>query len=145
MGRAAEADVAIWSIALEPGASWTLPPAAAMPTVRTLHVFQGKALKVGDRVVPCPAAIQVHPDRRCRSRPWTAPRRCCSSRAVPSASRWRNGPFVMNTRAEMEQAFQDYRRTQFGGWPFPENAPVHPRTRGRFARHADGRVEEAGA
>jgi hypothetical protein len=51
----------------------------------------------------------------------------------------------MNTRAELEQAFQDYRRTQFGGWPFPENAPVHPRTRGRFARHADGRVEEAGA
>ena len=56
-----------------------------------------------------------------------------------------HGPFVMNTRAELEQAFQDYRRTQFGGWPFPENAPVHPRDRGRFARHADGRVEEAGA
>ena len=55
------------------------------------------------------------------------------------------GPFVMNTRAELEQAFQDYRSTQFGGWPFPENAPVHPRDRGRFARHADGRVEEAGA
>ena len=56
-----------------------------------------------------------------------------------------HGPFVMNTRAELEQAFEDYRRTQFGGWPFPENAPVHPRDRGRFARHADGRVEEAGA
>jgi len=56
-----------------------------------------------------------------------------------------HGPFVMNTRAELDQAFQDYRRTQFGGWPFPENAPVHPRMRGRFAHHADGRVEEAGA
>jgi redox-sensitive bicupin YhaK (pirin superfamily) len=51
------------------------------------------------------------------------------------------GPFVMNTRAELEQAFADYQRTQFGGWPFPENAPVFPRTEGRFARHADGRVE----
>ena len=51
------------------------------------------------------------------------------------------GPFVMNTRSELEQAFADYRRTQFGGWPFKDNAPVHPRTEGRFARHADGRVE----
>jgi hypothetical protein len=47
----------------------------------------------------------------------------------------------MNTRAELEQAFKDYQRTQFGGWPFPVNAPVHPRAQGRFAKHADGRVE----
>jgi hypothetical protein len=52
---------------------------------------------------------------------------------------------VMNTRAELEQAFNDYRRTQFGGWPFRANDPVHPRERGRFARHADGRVEDAPA
>ena len=53
------------------------------------------------------------------------------------------GPFVMNTQSELQQAFAEYRRTQFGGWPFAENAPVHPRTQGRFARHADGRVEHA--
>ena len=54
----------------------------------------------------------------------------------------RYGPFVMNTRAQIEQAFDDYRRTQFGGWPWPSEDPVHERERGRFARHADGRVEE---
>ena len=51
------------------------------------------------------------------------------------------GPFVMNTREQLEQAFADYRRTQFGGWPFPANDPVFPRDAGRFAKHADGRVE----
>jgi hypothetical protein len=50
----------------------------------------------------------------------------------------------MNTRAEQEQAFMDYRRTQIGGWPFADNAPVFPRTQGRFARHADGRLEAPG-
>ena len=52
------------------------------------------------------------------------------------------GPFVMNTQAEIHQAFADYRRTEFGGWPWGASDPVHPRDKGRFARHADGRVEE---
>ena len=54
------------------------------------------------------------------------------------------GPFVMNTAAEIEQAFHDYRRTQFGGWPWPSDDPVHKADAGRFARHADGRVEKRG-
>ena len=52
-----------------------------------------------------------------------------------------HGPFVMNTSAEIQRAISDYRRTRFGGWPWPSDDPVHAREEGRFARHADGRVE----
>ena len=52
------------------------------------------------------------------------------------------GPFVMNTEAELHQAFADYRRTEFGGWPFASEDPHHGPDAGRFARHADGRVEQ---
>ena len=52
-----------------------------------------------------------------------------------------HGPFVMNTRAEINQAIMDYRRTQFGGWPWRRDDPVHPREEGRFAVHADGRTQ----
>ena len=50
-------------------------------------------------------------------------------------------PFVMNSRAEIERAILDYRRTGYGGWSRPVDDPVHPRDAGRFAKHADGRVE----
>jgi len=54
------------------------------------------------------------------------------------------GPFVMNSRAEIQQAFEDYHRTGFGGWPWPDDDPVQDRSAGRNARHANGRVETLG-
>ena len=53
----------------------------------------------------------------------------------------KHGPFVMNSREEIEDAIADYRRTRFGGWPWASEDPVAPREEGRFARHADGRLE----
>ena len=52
------------------------------------------------------------------------------------------GPFVMNTEQEIQQAFSDYRRDQFGGWPWGNPEYVHADAKGRFAKHADGRLEE---
>jgi redox-sensitive bicupin YhaK (pirin superfamily) len=141
-----EADVAIWSIAMEAEATWTVSPARGDHTARTLHVFAGSALKVAGRVVPCPAAIQVHACQPLSIEPVSGPVEILLLQGRPiSEPVAQHGPFVMNTRSELEQAFADYQRTHFGGWPWPSNAPVHPREQIRFARHADGRVEQAPA
>jgi redox-sensitive bicupin YhaK (pirin superfamily) len=143
-GADPESDLAIWSIAMEDGAVWTLPPARDARTVRTLHQFAGNGLKVADQDIPGPAAVQVQADQSITIEANRGPIEILLLQGRPIGEPVAQyGPFVMNTRAELEQAFNDYRRTQFGGWPFPDNAPVHAREQGRFAKHADGRVEYA--
>jgi len=44
-----------------------------------------------------------------------------------------HGPFVMNTRQEIQQTFADYQKTRFGGWPYDDNDPVNEQSKGRFA------------
>ncbi|MEO9276131.1 hypothetical protein ABFY09_14955 [Marinomonas sp. 5E14-1] len=41
----------------------------------------------------------------------------------------------MNTKAELQQAFNDYQETKFGGWPCYDQ--VHGKQEGRFAKYAD--------
>ena len=143
-GADPDADLAIWSIAMEEGATWTVPPARDAGTVRTLHQFAGQGLLVAGQDIPGPAAVQVASDQPVGVEANRGPIEILLLQGRPIGEPVAQyGPFVMNTRAELEQTFKDYQRTQFGGWPFPVNSPVHPREQGRFAKHADGRIETA--
>lgn len=43
------------------------------------------------------------------------------------------GPFILNNRPEIQQAFNDFQQTRFGGWPLSRNDVVHGKEKGRFA------------
>jgi redox-sensitive bicupin YhaK (pirin superfamily) len=141
----AEAGVRVLTLRLSPGARWTLPPAAPganrmlyfvagdraqLAGATTLGPGEGARL-ASDAAVPLQAGATEVDLLLLEGRPIGEP-------VV------QHGPFVMNTQEEIRQAFGDYRATGFGGWPWLEDGPVHPRGAGRFAIHADGRREDAG-
>ena len=138
-----DADVAIWTIDLRPGASVTLPPAREPRANRVLYFFRGDSLKVGDHTQRTPGAIVVRSDREVPLVAGAQGAEVLMLQGRPIGEPVvQHGPFVMNTREEILRAFQDYQETRFGGWPWASDDPVHPREEGRFARHADGRVEK---
>jgi hypothetical protein len=135
-------DVSIWTLRLAPHASFRLP-AAARGVHRTLYFFRGSGLRVGGHAIAANHQIELRPELEVSLQAGAngAEILLLGGRPIgePVA---KHGPFVMNTENEIRQAYSDFRQTQFGGWPWQRRDPVHPRDQGRFARHADGRVEQ---
>ncbi len=136
-------DVAIWCVRMDAGAKWTMPPAkGGEETVRVLYFFAGSSLRVGDHVARERAGLVVDASAPVELEAGDAEVEILVLQGRPIGEPVvAHGPFVMNTRSEIERAILDYRKTRFGGWPWPKDDPVHPRDDGRFARHADGRIE----
>jgi len=139
----ADAHVAIWTIQMEPEARWTLPRAAA-DAHRTLYFFAGDTLRVAGRELSSHAGVRLRADAETELIAGASAVECLLLQGRPIGEPVvQHGPFVMNTRQEIQQAMIDYQRDQFGGWPWPSDGPVHARDRRRFAIHADGRVDQA--
>lgn len=137
----ADADVAIWILRMEPGASVTLPAASAQAR-RAIYLTTGQTMTVGEQRFDQRVMVEVKADQ-------TASLRNEGNALIevlvlqgkpigePVVAR---GPFVMNSERELNQAIRDYQRTEFGGWPWPTAQHTHG-NKGRFAQHPDGRVE----
>jgi redox-sensitive bicupin YhaK (pirin superfamily) len=137
-----DADVAIATLRMAPGATWTLPAARSDATRRVLYFFAGRSVEIAGTMLREHAAIEIAAGTDVALVNADEPAEFLLLQGRPLGEPVaHHGPFVMNTRAEIVQAMDDYRRTQFGGWPWPDAAPVHGRDPARFARHPDGRVE----
>jgi redox-sensitive bicupin YhaK (pirin superfamily) len=139
-----ESDVAIWTLRMDPEAEWTLPPAAAGSN-RTLYFHRGASVHLAHKDIRSGHAIRLRGEAPVPIRNGKEEAEFLLLQGKPIGEPVvQYGPFVMNTRAEIEEAFGEYQRTQFGGWPWPSDDPAHPAGEGRFARHADGRVDRPG-
>jgi len=137
----AHGDMAIWLIRLDANAAFDLPAGPAGVN-RMLHFFEGGSVQIADVSVSAESGVRLRADIDVAIVNGDEPAEFLLLQGRPiGAPVFQMGPFVMNTPDELQQAFHDYRTTGFGGWPWSRRDPVHARTEGRFALHADGTVE----
>ena len=134
-------DIHIAIIDLEPHAEFRLE-APATGSHRRLYLFSGGPVRVNDTEVPSNMGAAVdHGVAEVRNGGHPARLLWLQGKPIgePVA---KYGPFVMNRPEEIEEVMAEFRRTQFGGWPWPAQDPVHPSEKGRFARFPDGNLVE---
>lgn len=134
--------VAVINIAIEAGGQFDLQ-ATEEGINRTLFFYEGSQLYINEELIPDYHAVEVEPTSNLSLHNTSSETiKILILQGKPIGEPVvQHGPFVMNTRQEIQQAFNDYHATQFGGWPWPVYDQVHDRNKGRFARHADGREE----
>jgi len=138
-----ENHVAVWTIVLSPGARWILP-SAAPGLNRNLYFYQGSQLSIDGQDIASMNRIELVSDAAVELKNEGEECRLLMLQGRPiNEPVAQYGPFVMNSQNEIMQTMIDYKNTQFGGWPWPQRDPVHT-GKGRFARHANGEIEEAG-
>lgn len=139
-----DSDVAIWHLDIAADGTWTLPVAGHADTVRTLYVFGDGSLRIGGTevtgghgaVLRCDVPVEVTDDTGAGTEALILQGRPIGEPVV------QYGPFVMNDQHGIRKAYADYQESGFGGWPWDVQDPNHGHDLKRFARHADGRVEE---
>lgn len=134
--------VGIYLIHMEPEASLSLASISGTLN-RNLYFYEGDVINIDDTTISSSHRIKLAGDQdiTITNGPKESYLLLLEGEPIqePVAQ---YGPFVMNTQQEIRETFREYQRNQFGGWSWGRPDPVHERNAGRFARHADGRIEK---
>jgi quercetin 2,3-dioxygenase len=136
-----DTEVAIWHVHLDAGGSWELPLTRYDDTLRVVYAFGGSSAELDGAPLSAGNGALVRSDIPVSLRSDDGVDLLVLQGRPIGEPVAQYGPFVMNDRAGIEQAFADYRATEFGGWPWDADGPVHGHDPSRFARRPDGTME----
>lgn len=131
--------VQILLITLSQGATLTLPATSAT-TNRTLYAYKGDTLTLNGETLSQGESVFLKSDAiTLINGQQTCDLLYLQGERIDEPV-IQYGPFVMNTKEEIQKAYDDYHQTGFGGWPWDKSDPVMPRTSTRVANYSDGTV-----
>jgi len=136
-----EHEVGIWLIRIPAHGSWTIP-SASLGVERRLYFYRGADIKMAGMHVQPRHSVELLAEQPLVLENGNEEASLLLLQGQPvNEPIVQHGPFAMNTVGEIKQAFADYRKTQFGGWPWNRYDNVHGHQKGRFARFPDGPEE----
>lgn len=134
--------VAIWNIHIDANGSFILPK-VAKGVHTTLYFYEGDTIAIDGSTILPDHGIHLNQFQETIIKNGTSKASLLLLQGKPIAEPVvKYGPFVMNTEQEIESAMQEYRLTQFGGWPWRHPDNVHEKEKGRFAKYPDGTLIE---
>ncbi|PHN93696.1 pirin [Maribacter sp. 6B07] len=137
-----ENDVAIWNITVELNGTITLPK-AKLGTQRTIYFYDGNTINLAGESIEPNHGVNVDATKEIKIEAIGADAHLLILQGKPIEEPVaKYGPFVMNTDEELQNAMNEFRTTQFGGWPWRYPDHTHEVNRGRFAQYPDGTVIE---
>lgn len=134
-------EVNILLVKMQPKAEFHFA-SAKNKTNRTLYFFEGDEISVNNEKIKGHKALMLDPSIELKVSSQDEAVEFLILEAKPIGEPVvQYGPFVMNSQAEIMQTFQEYQRTQFGGWTWSQHDMVHGPKIERFAKFPDGHIE----
>ena len=130
--------VGIWVIKLFPNAEISIPKVSSTLN-RMLYNIRGEGIHIDNEAIAPYHCTQLNGDEKILIKNSDTDTLLLLLEAEPiNEPVVAYGPFVMNSRQEIEQTINDFRRTEFGGWPWSSPEPVNELNDRRFASYNNG-------
>jgi quercetin 2,3-dioxygenase len=125
--------VMISKITMESKAMWKLPEVES-GVLRTLYIYDGSGISINNQIINSGYMVEVNSSEDILIIALNSKTKILLLQAKPiNEPVVKYGPFVMNTRKEIEEAFRDYNKTSFGDWAWNDDGPVHGKEYKKFA------------
>ncbi len=125
--------VGIFTVKMAADAIWTIP-AISQEANRSLYFYKSGSVKIENEIIKGNHLVHLKADENITIQNSDTEAYFLILEGKPiNEPVAQYGPFVMNSHEEIQQAYLDYRQTQFGGWPWGKSDPVHARDAKKFA------------
>ena len=133
-------DVAVWTIRLDEKGVFNIPKTKSGAN-RNLYILKDSNIKVDNQKISRSSMVILDSSKNTTIKNFGSKTKLLLLQGVPiNEPVVKYGPFVMNSKSEIEQAFYDYKKTEFGGWKWGSSDPVHGIQKEKFAKFINGDV-----
>ena len=131
-------DVAVWIIRLNNNGEFIIPSTKSGAN-RSLYILKDSSIEIDNQKISDSLMLELNSGKKTKVKNIGKSTKLLMLQGVPiNEPVVKYGPFVMNTRSEIEEAFFDYKKTEFGGWRWGNSDPVHGYKKEKFAKLING-------